>query len=142
MNALGQVVERDFVVGAGAGPVVTAPTVVGGVAEVDRVNSLGQVSDVIVNGDGELEATTVDAAFVAFRHHWNSQLRSTIAYSMFDADLEDDTEQSSSSTRINLMYSPEKSVTYGVEYSMATIEKTDESEGDLDRLQFTAKYSF
>ncbi|MAD45180.1 MAG: porin [Oceanospirillaceae bacterium] len=109
---------------------------------VARYVGLGQVSDVIVNGDGELEATTVDAAFVAFRHHWNSQLRSTIAYSMFDADLEDDTEQSSSSTRINLMYSPEKSVTYGVEYSMATIEKTDESEGDLDRLQFTAKYSF
>lgn len=110
--------------------------------DVARYVGLGQVSDVIINADGELEANSVDAAFIAYRHHWNSQMRSTIAYSMFDSDLEDDTEQSSSSTRVNLMYSPDKSLTYGVEYSMANLDKGNDVEGDLDRLQFTAKYSF
>ena len=108
---------------------------------VARYVGLGQVSDVVVDGNGELDPNTVTAAFVAYRHHWSPTMRSTLAYSMFDADLEDDTEQSSNSTRVNLMYSPTKAVTYGVEYSMASIDKNG-AEGDLDRIHFTAKYSF
>ncbi|MCT7357965.1 porin [Thalassolituus pacificus] len=116
---------------------------------VGRYVGLGAVNDATVSASGDLEATTVSAAFVAYRHFWNDKMRSTIAYSMLDADYDDDTiaaglVESSSSTRLNLMYSPTKEVTYGVEYSMATLEKvtTTKNEGDLNRLHFTAKYSF
>jgi len=109
-----------------------------------RYVGLGAVSDaVLVNG--ELETNEVTAAFVAYRHHWSDKLRSTLAYSMLDADLDDavtsDTE-STNSVRVNLMYSPVKKLTYGVEYSQATHENVNDAEGDLTRLQFTTKYAF
>jgi len=115
--------------------------------DVARYVGVGEAADVIVKANGDLEATTVNAAFVAYRHFWTPQLRSTLAYSMLDADYDDDTiaaglNEKSSSSRINLMYSPAKEITYGVEYSMATLEKVNGNDGDLDRLQFTAKYSF
>ncbi len=116
---------------------------------VGRYVGLGAVSDVTIAANGDLKTTTVNAAFVAYRHFWNDKMRSTIAYSMLDADYDDDTiaagrVEASTSTRLNLMYSPTKEVTYGVEYSMATLEKvtTTKNEGDMNRLHFTAKYSF
>ena len=119
---------------------------------VARYVGLGAVSDVTIDAsNGDLKTTTVNAAFVAYRHFWNDKMRSTIAYSMLDADYDDDAVaeanslvESSNSTRLNLMYSPTKEVTYGVEYSMATLEKANaaKNEGDLNRLHFTAKYSF
>jgi hypothetical protein len=116
---------------------------------VGRYVGLGAVSDVTIAANGDLKTTTVNAAFVAYRHFWSDKMRSTIAYSMLDADYDDDTiaagrVEASTSTRLNLMYSPTKEVTYGVEYSMATLEKvtTTKNEGDMNRLHFTAKYSF
>ena len=117
--------------------------------DVARYVGLAAAQDAIVDASGDIKATTVNAAFVAYRHFWNDKMRSTIAYSMLDADYDDDAiaagrVESSSSTRLNLMYSPTKEVTYGVEYSMATLEKvtTTKNEGDMNRLHFTAKYSF
>lgn len=116
---------------------------------VGRYVGLGAVSDVTIAANGDLKTTTVNAAFVGYRHFWNEKMRSTIAYSMLEADYDDDTlaaglVDSSSSSRLNLMYSPTKEVTYGVEYSMATLKKvtTTKNEGDMNRLQFTAKYTF
>ena len=98
--------------------------------------------------DGEIEATDVSAWFVAFRHHWSDKLRSSITYSSLTADYEDDdlagfsdTEEATSAS-INLMYSPAKPLTYGIEYRHATHELTNGNEGDLDRLQFTTVYKF
>lgn len=117
--------------------------------DVARYVGLAAAQDAIVDASGDIKATTVNAAFVAYRHFWNDKMRSTIAYSMLDADYDDDAiaagrVEASTSTRLNLMYSPTKEVTYGVEYSMATLEKvtTTKNEGDMNRLHFTAKYSF
>src|SRR5690606_30404251 len=106
----------------------------------------GTAADAVTATNGDLEATDVTAAFVAYRHFWNPKLRSTVAYSMLDADYEGAGAaaliEKSQSARINLMYSPVKEVTYGVEYSNSKIEKDDNTDGTMDRLQFTAKYSF
>ncbi|MCA6063974.1 DcaP family trimeric outer membrane transporter [Thalassolituus marinus] len=109
---------------------------------VSRYVGLSQLPDAITSGSS-IEPTDVTGAFVAYRHHWNSQMRSTLAYSMYDAEQDDGVERSSNSTRLNLMYSPTKAVTYGVgvEYTMANIDK-DGVEGDMSRIHFTAKYSF
>ena len=74
-------------------------------------------------------------------------MRSSITYSMLDADYDDEAAaaaytKSSSSLRVNLMYSPVKPVTYGVEYTAATRELVGGAEGDLNRVHFTAKYAF
>ncbi|MBE0483221.1 MAG: porin [Bacterioplanes sp.] len=104
---------------------------------------------------GDIEATDVTAAFVAYRHFWTPQLRSTIAYSMLDADYGEKNTgltEKSNSARINLMYSPSKEITYGVEYSHAKREmdsSLDASnnvvaglDGSMNRLHFTARYTF
>ncbi|QQD21897.1 porin [Oceanospirillaceae bacterium ASx5O] len=114
--------------------------------QVARYVGLAAAADsIIVSSD--IEPTDVTAAFVAYRHFWNPKLRSTVAYSMLQADYDNDTVASalvekSNSARINLMYSPVKEVTYGVEYSNAKLEQVDGTDGSMDRLQFTAKYSF
>ena len=113
--------------------------------QLGRYVGLGAAADAVLAA-GEVEPTDVTAAFVAYRHFWNPQLRSTLAYSMLDANYDDAAgaalNEKVSSSRINLMYSPTKEVVYGVEYSMATLEKVGGAEGDMNRLQFTAKYSF
>lgn len=98
--------------------------------------------------NGKLEATSVSAGFVGYRHFWSDKVRSTLAYSFLDADygtndtVAADRTKKSASTRLNLMYSPAKEVTYGVEYSVASRELVNGNDGDMNRLQFTAKYSF
>ncbi len=112
---------------------------------VARYVGLAAAADAAISTDGDLEATDVSAAFIGFRHHWSDQLRSTIAYSMLEADYDDvvasDTEKATS-WRVNLMYSPVKKMTYGVEYSQATHENVNGAEGDLSRIHFTTKYVF
>jgi len=106
----------------------------------------GTAADAVTATNGDLEATDVTAAFIAYRHFWSPKLRSTVAYSMLEADYDSNAGAAlngkSNSARINLMYSPVKEVTYGVEYSNAKLEKVSGAEGTMDRLQFTAKYSF
>ena len=113
--------------------------------QVSRYVGLAAVADAVVAA-GDIEATTVTAAFVAYRHFWTPQLRSTVAYSMLEADYDDAAydklNKNMNSSRVNLMYSPTKEVTYGVEYSMASLEKEDGTEGDMNRLHFTARYNF
>jgi len=100
-----------------------------------------------VAGTDNIEATDVTSAFVAYRHFWNPKLRSTIAYSMLEADYgiaNSGRTENVSSARVNLMYSPTKEVTYGVEYSNAQRELDDAAgtDGSMDRVQFSAQYKF
>jgi len=113
--------------------------------QVARYVGLASAADAMFDADGDLQATDVSAAFIGYRHFWNDQLRSTIAYSMLDADYDADNvadTAESSSVRVNLMYSPVKKLTYGVELSQATHKLDNDAEGDLTRLQFTTKYAF
>lgn len=115
--------------------------------QVARYVGLGIAApDAILSGS-DLKATDVTAAFVAYRHFWNPQMRSTLAYSMLQTDYGVDNTgltDSTSSARVNLMYSPVKEVTYGLEYSHVQRELDDAAgtDGSIDRLQFSAKYTF
>lgn len=114
--------------------------------QLGRYVGLGAAADAVLDSNGDIEATDVTAAFVAYRHFWTPQLRSTLAYSMLDADYDDNAvgtlNKKANSSRINLMYSPTKEVTYGMEYSMASLEKVGGDKGDMNRLHFTARYNF
>ncbi|WP_419813389.1 DcaP family trimeric outer membrane transporter [Bacterioplanoides sp.] len=111
---------------------------------IGRYVGLAAAADAVLT-DGDLEATDVTAAFVAYRHFWSPQVRSTLAYSLLDADYDADNvsdTESASSVRLNLMYSPAKELTYGVELTQATHELDTGVEGDLTRVHFTTKYTF
>jgi len=114
---------------------------------VGRYVGLASVEDAVIDSDGDLDAPTTSAGYISFRHLWTPKMRSSVTYSMLDADYDDETTaaaytKSLSSVRVNLMYSPVKPITYGVEYSMATRELVGGADGDLNRVHFTAKYAF
>ena len=114
--------------------------------QIGRYVGVSAAADAVLVGD-DLEATDVLAAYVSYQHFWNSQLRSTLTYSMLDASYEDDgvatgLTEKTQSARVNLLYSPFESLTYGVEFSNANREVVGGAEGSFNRLHFTAKYSF
>ncbi|CCQ09550.1 conserved protein of unknown function [Pseudoalteromonas luteoviolacea B = ATCC 29581] len=97
----------------------------------------------------KLNAIDSTSGFVAYQHFWNDQLRSTFLYSFFSADNDANLLMYSGnptkeihSYSANLLYSPVKKLTFGVEYKMASREVENGLDGDLDRLQLSAKYVF
>src|SRR5690606_2242499 len=76
--------------------------------QLGRYLGFGTAADALTNGN-DIEATDVTSAFVAYRHFWTPQLRSTVAYSMLEADYgvaNPTGTENVSSARVNLMYSP------------------------------------
>lgn len=102
----------------------------------------------VFNGDSnDIEAIDTTGGFVSYRHLWNDKWRSNITYSMqnVDNDVEltgDGAIKDLNSIHLNLLYSPTAKVTFGAEYMTAERELESGVDGDLDRLQFSAKYAF
>lgn len=114
---------------------------------IGRYLAINTVNDAAVNAGGDLEGFTAQAAYLAYRHVWNDQWRSTATVSMLRADHDvlltgDTVTRSVNSASLNLLYSPVKKITVGVEYRRAEREVESGADGTLDRLQFAAKYAF
>lgn len=112
-----------------------------------RYIGLNTANGAVLDANGELQAIDSSGISIAYRHIWSEQWRSSVMYSAFAAD--NDTAltgtavtKTTYSTRVNLMYSPSKELTFGGELSYAKREIESGLEGDFNRLQFTAKYAF
>ncbi|MEK9713615.1 MAG: hypothetical protein VW258_13710, partial [Thalassolituus sp.] len=111
---------------------------------VGRYVGLSAVPDANLVGT-DLEASETTAAFVAYRHHWNSEWRSSVIYGMLSATYDDSVTAGvtdASSIRVNVMRSPVAKLTYGAEYSTATVERVGGAEVSMNRIYFTTKYAF
>lgn len=113
-----------------------------------RYVGLNVANGAILDGD-ELDAIDSTSGFIAYQQHWNSQWRSTFMYSFFSADNNqdllatiNDPTKSSQSYSANILYSPVKKLTFGVELKHAERDVESGADGDMDRLQFSAKYAF
>jgi hypothetical protein len=112
-----------------------------------RYVALNFTNDAVINSNGELEGIDGYAGFVAYRHLWSSKLRSNIYFAMESYDNDTDltgglVNESSYSGVVNLFYSPLPKLDVGAEYRYAVRELENGNDGDLNRLQFTTKYSF
>jgi hypothetical protein len=111
-----------------------------------RYIGLNAFRDGGIDGAGNLDLTTVTGGYVAYRHHWNSKLRSTIQYAMSTASLADGLSAMNTEKienfNVNLMYSPTPKLTFGGELIAASRELENGVSGDLTRVQLTAKYGF
>jgi hypothetical protein len=112
-----------------------------------RYVGLNFANEAVLDANGNLEAIDGYAGFVAYRHMWTSTLRSTFSYAFQEYDNEvnltgPNANKSSNSWTVNLFYSPIPKLDIGAEYRMATAERENGAEGDLDRFQLTTKYSF
>ena len=113
-----------------------------------RYVGLGPITDSLINAvDKDLEATKVFGAYVAGQHFWTEKLRTTVMYSHLHGSYDDSVKidglnETSRSARANLVYAPNKALSYGVEYTYAKLEKTGGDQGHLNRIHLTAKYAF
>ncbi len=87
------------------------------------------------------------SGFIAYRHFWTPELRSSITFSGITNDnpnsLNDlNVNKSAYSAYLNLLYSPLPNTTFGVEVMHAVNEMENGTDYELSRMMFSAKYSF
>lgn len=112
-----------------------------------RYLGLNFVNGAVIDSNGELEAIDSTALTAAYRHVWNEQFRSNVFYSAIQVDNNTNLTGEAANNKaanlgVNLLYSPAKALTFGAELSVATRELENGSDGDMNRLQFSAKYAF
>ncbi len=113
-----------------------------------RYMGLNAFHDAHLNANGELKTSLQWGAFVAYRHFWAPGLRSTVTGSLagasYDADFPGRSDQPDRyySSHVNLMYSPIKPLTYGIEYIFGKRDDVDGQDGIMHRVLISAKYDF
>lgn len=112
-----------------------------------RYIGLNIANDAVINADGELEAIDSTGASLSYRHWWDEKWRSTVVYSTISIDNDEEltgtaVSKTSSSARVNLLYSPNKRLTLGGELASASREIESGDDGSMTRLQFSAKLTF
>ena len=112
-----------------------------------RYIGLNVANGAVMDDNGDLEAINSTAFYAAYRHLWNSEWRSNISYSTISIDNDTDltgtaVTDMTDSLRVNLLYSPVKSLSLGGEYTLANRELASGADGSMNRLQFMAKLAF
>ena len=110
-----------------------------------RYVGLALNSDAYVDSNNELATIDQTAANIGYRHFWNDTTRSTIGYAIYDADADAGAptyNEKSQSIHANLLFSPMPKLTLGGEIIYGKLEKSNGNSGDMNRIQFSAKYSF
>ncbi len=115
-------------------------------------NALGRYmysnfEDASVNADGDLDTIEQWGGFVAYRHFWLDNLRSSLVYSYAEADNDtddvgDEVNKRFQSVHANFVWSPVTDVNLGVEYLYGQRELENDDDGELNRVQFSAQYLF
>lgn len=112
-----------------------------------RYVGLNTVNGAVLDANGKLKSIDVTAFSVAYRHLWSDQWRSTFLYSTLMADNNTDltglgVTKTTQSYSANLLYQANKKLMVGVEYKFANREVESGLDGDMNRVQFSAKYDF
>jgi hypothetical protein len=112
-----------------------------------RYVGLNTTNDAVLDANGNLQAIDQMSIFGSYRHFWNDAWRSnlTLGYLSIDNDTAltgMGATSDASSLHVNLIYSPVPKMDFGVELMYADREIESGADGDLTRLQFSAKYAF
>lgn len=112
-----------------------------------RYMGLNTANAAVLDANGDLEAIDSWGMFGSYRHFWNDKWRSnlTLGYLSVDNDTAltgSGVTSEASSVHVNLIYSPVPKMDFGIEYLHANREIESGLDGDLDRIQFSAKYAY
>jgi hypothetical protein len=115
-----------------------------------RYLGLQTYRDGMIEDNGDIELIDTVGGYIAYRHFWASKWRSSLVLSASSADKPNTvaatTAASYQSVHANLIYAPIAALNFGVEYIRATKNNeravNGDDSGDVDRLQFSAKYTF
>ena len=111
-----------------------------------RYMALNYANAGVLNDKGDIEAISSYGGFASYRHWWNDKWRSSFTVSGFKADNDvaltgGEVNEESYSGYVNLLYSPVKPLTVGVEYMYAENTKQNGDKGELNRVIFSVKYA-
>jgi len=121
---------------------------------IGRYNTPGFYVDGVIDAAGQIELPAIIGGFVAYRHFWTPDLRSSLVFGASRANNPSGTfagstsgplggiNKSDAAAHVNLIYSPWKNIDVGVEYTYAEREIEGGLSGTLNRVQFSAQYNF
>jgi len=114
---------------------------------IGRYVGLNTTNDAVLDANGNLEAIDQMSIFGSYRHFWSDTWRSnlTLGYLSVDNDTAltgTGATSDASSIHVNLIYSPVPKMDFGVELMFANREIESGADGDMTRLQFSAKYAY
>lgn len=112
-----------------------------------RYVGLNVSNGAVIDDNNQLEAISTTSGFLAYRHWWNDQWRSTAMLSYMDIDnptrfTGESVTDNVFSAHLNLLYSPTPPLTFGLEYIYAERELENGQSGNMNRIQFSGKYAF
>ncbi len=102
-------------------------------AMLDTANSISTINS--VNGN------------IAYLLHWSDKFQSSFNVSVFFGDNGDTPDnaginKNAQSYSVNLLYTPSAKLMFGIEYMYASRELHNGTNGDMNRVQFSARYKF
>jgi hypothetical protein len=113
---------------------------------IGRYQVGGFFPDGYLDASGNLQLAQQASGYVAYRHFWTPQLRSTVEYSAAGSTPPAGTaagiNKSDRSQHLNLIWSPIAAVNLGGELVHAERAVVGGDHGTLNRIQFSAQYSF
>jgi hypothetical protein len=113
---------------------------------IGRYQTLAFLPDGYVGADGRLTLARQTSGFIAFRHFWAPNLRSTVEFSAASSSPPSDTaagiNRSDRSQHVNLIWSPVAAVNVGAELIHGERTVVGGDKGNLNRLQLSAQYLF
>ncbi|MCP3675663.1 MAG: porin, partial [Gammaproteobacteria bacterium] len=112
-----------------------------------RYVGLNTANGAVLDALGNLQTIDSQNGAIAYRHVWGGGWRSSLIYSAIEVDNDASltgtgVTQRTNSFQANLLYSPTAKATFGVGLLNATRQLYSNTEGDMTRLIFTAKYAF
>jgi len=112
-----------------------------------RYMGLNTANGAVLDADGDLHGIKSTGVFGSFRHFWTEAWRSnlTLGYLWVDNDTGytgEGVTKDAKSIHANLIYSPIPKLDLGIEFMYADREIESGLDGDLKRLQFSAKYAY
>jgi hypothetical protein len=112
-----------------------------------RYIGLNTANAAVLDEFGNLNAIDSWGIFGSYRHFWNDKWRSnlTLGYLSVDNDVAltgTGVTKEASSIHVNMIYSPVPKMDFGLELMYADREVESGADGDLTRLQFSAKYAY
>jgi len=112
-----------------------------------RYMGLNTANGAVLDADGELNAIDSTGVFGSYRHLWSDTWRSNFTVGYLTVDNDTDltgmgVTKNATSYHINAIYSPLPKLDFGIEFMYADREVESGNDGDLTRIQFSAKYAF
>lgn len=109
------------------------------------VASANTFEDAVLS-NGDLQLVDIYSGMLSYQHFWTKDWQSNLTYGFIHANQPalagNNITSQVQSIHANLLWSPISQIILGMEYIYATREVFDGRDGDLQRVQFSARYNF